>query len=311
MSNTKLNFSVAYFRDQFVDFNDANLSIGSSPVLYGLSVYSVFNYKYDKEKDTGYVFRLREHFKRLNESCQIMGFSEFAKKYDYDQFESLIHELFRKNQCREDALVRTTVYVDELLTGQRIFGAKNSFSMYMTPAHPVMNKSGVHTCISSWVRTRDSSIPPRAKVNGNYVNGALMKNEATLNGYDEAIALTSKGFISEGSLANVFMVKNGKLVTPSASDDILIGITRNSIIRIADALGIECFERPINRTEIYSSDELFFSGSSAHITPILSVDRRDISEKAGPVTSKISEFYENVRLGKEAKFKDWVTEVKV
>lgn len=304
-------YKTAYLRDEFLPFEEANVSIGSSPVLYGLSVYTVFNAHYDASNNKMYAFRLEEHFKRLLDSCRIMGFNKFSKDYSFDKFKTVVEGLFSKNQPREDVLVRVTVFVDEVLSGLVINQAKNALSAYMVSGKPVMNQDGVKVGISSWNRTRDNSIPPRAKVNGNYVNGALMKNEANSHGYDEAISLTAEGYVSEGTIANVFMVKNKKIVTPASSDDILIGITRNTILQIARESGIECFERQISRTEIYTADEVFFTGSSAHVVPILEMDSRIISGKAGPITERLAKDYYEIRAGNNHKYKSWLTEVKL
>src|SRR5690606_8823051 len=140
----------------------------------------------------------------------------------------------------------------------------------------ILSKDGIHCCISSWQRTADNAQPSRAKINGSYINASLMKNEAILDGYDEAIALDQHGHVSEGTVANLFIVRDGELITPDSATDILEGITRNSIIQLAKDLKIPVSQRSIDRSELYIADEVFMCGSSAQITPVLSVDKREI-----------------------------------
>jgi branched-chain amino acid aminotransferase len=310
MSKFDLKKSTAYFRDGFIPFENASLSIASSPVLYGLSIYTVFNVIYDENEKKLRLFRLREHYDRLVASAKIMDFHDFAGQWPYERFKSTMIELIKKNNLEEDALVRVTVFIDELIAGTRIHDLKNSFSAYVYPMGEILNRNGVHTCVSSWYRTPDNSIPSRAKVNGSYVNASLMKNEAILNGYDEAISIDSDGHVCEGTVANVFMVRWGKLITPGRHADILEGITRDTILNIAQKNGIQIEERTIDRSELYMADELFFSGSSANITPILSVDKRTVGSGAiGEVTKKMIKAYDDARRGNNSDFSSWLTEV--
>jgi len=299
-----------YFRDQWVPFNKANLSIASSPVLYGLSVYTVFNAIWSADKKELNIFRLEDHYKRLCNSARIMDFDNFEDKYSYEEFEKIMKELLLKNSVKENVLIRVTLFIDELIAGTKINGLKNSMSAYVYPMGEILPKSGVDVCVSSWTRAADNMIPARAKVNGQYVNASLMKNEALRNGYDEAIALDEAGHVSEGTVANLFIVRDGKLITPDMATDILEGITRNSIIEIANELGIEHEQRTIDRTELYIADEAFMCGSSVNVTPILSIDKRKVADgKIGKITKKLSEEYTNVQRSENKKFAKWLTKV--
>jgi branched-chain amino acid aminotransferase len=155
----------------------------------------------------------------------------------------------------------------------------------------------------------DTAIPARAKINGLYVNSSLAKTEAAENGYDEAIMLNEDGHVSEGSGENIFLVENGRLVTPPPSDNILIGITRDTVIRLArDELGVETIERPIARTELYTADECFMTGTAAHVTAVVDVDRRSVANgKTGEITSKLQSLYQDVIRCKNGKYADWCT----
>ncbi len=312
MSKLDYQQSLAYFRGEFIPFSKANLSIASSPILYGLSIYTVFSIKWDSNNKKLYIFRMKEHYDRLIASAKILDFHTFTEEWTYDKFKSVMLELIKKNNIEEDVLVRATVFIDELIAGTRIHGLKNSLSAYVYPMGEILNKKGVHTCVSSWYRTPDNSIPSRAKINGSYVNASLMKNEALLNGFDEALALDQSGHICEGTVANIFLVKNGKLITPHSHSDILEGITRDTVIKLANKTGISVEERAVDRSELYTADELFFSGSSANITPILSVDKRIIgSGKIGPITKQLSDIYEAIRLDGDKEFTGWLIEAKV
>lgn len=299
-----------FFRDEFVDFKDANVSIASSPVLYGLAIYTVFNVTWDEKSQKLYIFRLKDHYERLQNSAKIMDFDGFVKTWTYEKFEKTMMELLSVNRIQEDVLVRASVFIDELIAGTKIRGLKNSVSAYIYPMGEILPKSGVNLCVSSWMRNPDNSIPSRAKVNGSYVNASLMKNEALLNGYDDAIAIDEHNHVAEGTVANLFIVRGGKLITPGASTDILEGITRDTIIELAKDLNIEVEERSIDRSELYISDEAFLCGSSAKVTPVLSIDKRPIGDNAAnQITRSISKLYLEVQRNQNAKYRHWILTV--
>ncbi len=305
----KLNYqkSITYFRGKWVPFADANVSIASSPVLYGLSIYTVFNAIYNPNTKKLNIFRLQDHYKRLCDSAKIMDFDNFTSRYSFKDFAKIMRALLTKNNISEDVLVRVTVFIDELVAGTRIKGLKNSLSAYVYHMGEILPRTGIDACVSSWTRSADNAIPSRAKVNGQYVNASLMKNEALNNGYHEAIALDVNGHVSEGTVANLFIVYNGKLLTPDMSTDILEGITRSSILELANFLGIEHLQRSIDRTELYIAQEAFMCGSSVHITPILSIDKRKIGNgKIGPITTQLAKAYKQAQLGELDEFTNWL-----
>lgn len=302
--------SIALFRDEFVPFGEAQVSIASSPVLYGLAVYTVFNVVWDNEQQMLRIFRLQDHWKRLCNSARIMGFANFAESHPYEVFELRMKELLKRNSVQENVLVRASIFIDELIAGTRIEGLKNSFSAYVYPMGQFYKKEGVHVCVSTWRHVEDDAIPARAKVNGLYVSNSLMKNEALLNGYDEAICLDRDGHVTEGTVANIFMVRDGVLITPAATSDILEGITRDTVIKLASHLHMPVEVRDIDRSELYMADELFFCGSSARITSILSVDKRIVGNGAiGPITQQLLRQYELLQYGKLEKFENWLSVV--
>ncbi len=310
MTQFDMNQSTTYFRGNFVPFADANVSIASSPVLYGLSIYSVFGVTWNADAKKLTIFRLKDHYQRLINSAKILDFHEFTETWTYEKFEETMLELLQRNQIEEDVLVRVTVFIDELVAGTRIHGLKNAVSAYVYPMGEILARSGINVCVSSWQRTADNAVPSRAKINGSYVNASLMKNEALLNGYDEAIALDEHGHITEGTVANVFLVKNGALITPDTATDMLEGITRDSIIALAKEQGLVCDQRAVDRSELYTADEAFMCGSSALITPILSVDKRPVGNgQIGPITAQLTTLYKNVQTGADARHSDWRLQV--
>jgi branched-chain amino acid aminotransferase len=295
-----------YFRDSFVPFGQANLSIASSPVLYGLSIYTVFSVNYNTELKRLYIFRLRDHYDRMINSAKILDFHGFIEQWTYEKFESTMLELLKRNNIEEDVLVRVTVFIDELIAGTKIHGLTNSMSAYIYPMGQILNPEGINVCVSSWTRNSDNAIPSRAKVNGSYVNASLMKNEALMNGFDDAIALDQHGHVSEGTVANLFLVRGGRIVTPDDATDLLEGITRNSIMRIAADLGFDATHRSIDRSELYLADEVFMCGSSARIVPVLSIDKRPVGNGVmGPVTAELLQVYKAAQHGTDDNYGEW------
>ncbi|HET7738008.1 MAG TPA: aminotransferase class IV, partial [Tepidiformaceae bacterium] len=191
---------------------------------------------------------------------------------------------------------------------------ESSTLIFITPFGPYLDiEKGARCHTSTWRRVNDTGIPPRAKVTGIYVNSALAKTEANLAGFDEAIMLNEDGHVSEGSGENIFMIRNGKIVTPGPSDNILEGITGQTVVELAKReLGIETIERSIDRTELYIADEVFMTGTAAHLTPVVEVDRRPVGDGTpGPITSQLSRIFFDVIRGKNPEYRHWCTPVRV
>lgn len=307
MNNFNYQKGQVFFRNGFVPFSEANVSIASSPVLYGLAIYTVFNVLWDEKTETLSVFRLKDHYNRLVKSSGIVDFHSFPKEWPYEKFEKTMLELIHKNNIRENVLVRVCVFIDELIAGTKIHGLKNSMSAYVYPMGQILPKSGINVCISKWRRNPNDSIPSGAKINGGYVNVSLMKNDAILAGFDDAIALTTSGDVAESTVANIFMVKDGKLITPEINSSILEGITRDSILKIAKDMGISCEERIVKPEELAIADELFVTGSSAGVVPVLSVDKKNIGNgtSAGEITQKLAATYSAIQTGADSSHSEW------
>ena len=291
--------------NNIISIEQANLSIASSAVLYGLSVYTVFPIL---QKDGGkYAFRLEDHFQRLLNSCQIIGMDTFSKDWDFLSFKKSLTELLEANSFDETVFVRATVHVDELIPGTKSRGLRTVLSMFLYEASPIIPQDGARLKTSVWRRTPDYAIPSRAKVNGAYINSVLGKQDAIDSGYDDCLFLDTNGHVCELSAANIFMVQKGILLTPGNSSDILEGINRRTVIEIAENLGVTVIEREIDLTELYTADEVFACGTSAFIAPIIEIDARKIGkENPGPVTQKIKQAFTEImevgNLGEEGYF---------
>lgn len=301
-------YEKVYFGDKIVDAAEASLSIASSAVLYGLSVYTVLPVSVDAEGQKR-AFRLHDHFLRLINSAQIIGIDTFAQHWDFAKFESAIKEVLTANAISQNAYVRVSVHVDEQLAGTRSRGLHTTLSMFVYDAVPILPAEGCRLKTSVWRRIPDFAIPSRAKVNGAYVNSVLAKQDAIDSGYDDCIFLDVQGHVCELSAANIFIVRHGQLITPDATSDILEGINRQTLITLArEDLGLEVIERSIDLTELYVADEVFACGTSANISPVLEIDSRVVADgKVGAITQQLNTIHKNLRMGQYDKARDWLT----
>jgi len=300
----------AFFEGKIVPIGQAKVDIRTNSLQYGTAVFEGLRSYWNPQAGKSYIFRMAEHYKRFAESAKILMID---LKYDIDELSDITIELLRKEEYREDSYIRPFAYNSGLHIGPKLVGNPQDIFIYSIPLGDYLDISKpINVCTSSWTRINDNSIPPRAKISGSYVNAALQKTEALLNGYDEAIVLTSDGqHVSEGSAMNIFMVKGGTIVTPPIADDILEGITRNSIIEIAsNEMDIEVIERSMDRTELYTAHELFFCGTGAQISPIGTVDKRTVGEgKLGMITKRLQEIYFKIVKNNVEKYSSWCTEV--
>jgi branched-chain amino acid aminotransferase len=228
--------------------------------------------------------------------------------YDEESLIELMLELLRTDNWQQDIYMRPTFYKADLGIGVKLHDLKDEFCMFVVAYVPyVKNDTNAHVTISSWRRIDDNSIPARGKVAGAYANSALIKTDANRSGFDEALVLDNNGHVSEGSAMNVFMVRDGMLVTPPVTDNILEGITRKSVIELASKeLGLTVMERSIDRTEVYVCEEIFLTGTAAQITAVTKIDHRPVGNGAmGPVTTKLRGMYEDVLRGKNKKYEHW------
>ncbi len=300
----------AFFGGKIIPITEAKVDIRTNALQYGTAVFEgIRSYWNDKTK-TSYIFRIKDHYKRFLLSCRIMM---LEIKYSVEELSDITVELLRREKYSEDCYVRPFAYNSSLDIGPKLIKNEQDIFIYSIPLGEYIDiKRPINVCISSWDRISDNAIPPRAKIAGSYVNAAFQKTEALLNGYDEAIVLTNNGrHISEGSAMNVFMLKNGILITPPVTDDILEGITRDTVIKLArEVENVEVVERSIDRTELYTADELFFCGTGAQISSIGHVDKRPVGDgKIGSLTKRLQELYFKVAKNEVREYSDWCTKI--
>lgn len=298
-----------FFGNGLVDQDEAKLAVTTSAVLYGLSVYTVFPVLKTKNGKLA-AFRLADHFNRLKESAKIIGIDGFNGEWTLERFTLAARDLIKANAVKEDVFVRATLHVDEKVAGTRSRGLSTVLSMFAYEALPILPQDGARLKTSVWRRVPDYSIPSRAKVNGAYVNSVLAKQDALDSGYDDCIFLDGQGHVCELSAANIFIVRNGVLITPDPSTDLLEGINRRTIIQLAKEAGFEVRERTVDLTELYIADEVFASGTSAYAAPIIEIDARKIADgKIGPLTEKIKRLHQDALRGVNKKHADWLTSI--
>ncbi|MFC1952124.1 branched-chain amino acid transaminase [Chloroflexota bacterium] len=298
--------SYTYFNKQFVPLAEAKVGIMTHCIHYGTGIFEGIRGNWNSEQQQTYLFRLREHYERLHKGCRIL---KIDLPQTIDELCQITVELVQKCGFKEDIYIRPLAYKSSEALGVRLHNLDSDFLILIIPWGPYLDVDKARCGISSWRRPADNVIPPQAKITGLYINNALAKTEAIEHGFDEAIMLTPNGHISEGSGENIFLVTDGKLVTPAVYDNILTGITRNTVIKLAQSeLGIETIERPVDRSELYMAEECFLTGTAAHITPVAEVDHRPIGNgEIGEVTKKLQKIYSDVIRGKNPKYLYWCT----
>jgi branched-chain amino acid aminotransferase len=300
-------YEKAYFRDQLISVQDAQVSVASSAVLYGLSVYTVFLVCIGRSGEK-YAFRIDDHYRRLANSARIIGIDTFESSWPWERFVNAMRALVQANGAKEDVLVRASVHVTDLLPGTRSRGLETVLSAFMYEAIPILPQHGARLKTSVWRRIPDYAIPSRAKVNGAYVNSVLAKQDAIDSGYDDCILLDVSGHVCELSAANIFIVRDGVLITPNITSDLLEGISRKTVLQMADEADIPAEERNIDMTELYIADEVFACGTSAYIAPVVEVDARPIGSGAvGSITTAVREMYTRILHDAESRYRRHLT----
>ncbi len=294
-----------YFDGEFGRYHDIKLGLMTHALHYGTGVFEGIRAYWNAQREQLFLLQAQAHFDRLRNSGKIL---RMELPYSTEELIEITLEVLRRNDHRGDTYVRPLLYKSIEQIGVQLHGLPESFLVYTAPfGNYVEIEGGLRCMVSSWRRVTDSSVPARAKITGSYVNSALAKSEAIEAGYDEAIVLTVDGHVSEGSAENLFMIKDGVVVTPPVTDDILEGITRTLIIGlIKDELGLPVIERSIDRTELYTCDELLLCGTGAQISPVVEVDRRTVGDgKVGEVSQELQSLYFGAVRGDNPKYKDW------
>ena len=295
-----------FFEKQFMPLEDAKIGVLTHALHYGTACFEGIRGNWDSEQNRICIFRLQDHYKRMLNGCRLL---KMKLPYSIDDLCQLTVELLNKSELREDVYVRPLAYKSSQAIGVRLHGLEDALLIVVTTLGSYLGKDRVRCCTSSWRRVDDTMIPARGKISGIYVNSALAKTEAEENGFDEAILLSNDGHVSEGSGENIFVVIDGTLITPPSQDNILIGISRNTVIELAKKeLGVDTIERSIDRSELYLADECFFTGTAAHIAPIIEIDNRVIGTgDIGKITGDLQKLYNKVIKGSNPKYDKWAT----
>jgi branched-chain amino acid aminotransferase len=295
----------AFFEGNIVPLADAKINIATHGFLYGTAVFGGMRAYWNEEKKCLFVFRPYDHFRRLLQSARMLA---MQTSYDEESLIQLTLDLLRTDNWAQDIYMRPTFYKSDLGIGVKLHDLKDEFCMFVMAYEPyVKNDTSAHATFSSWRRIDDNVIPARGKVSGAYANSALIKTDANRSGFDEALVLDNNGHVSEGSAMNIFMLRDGVLVTPPVTDNILEGITRRSVMELArKELGLEVVERSIDRTEVFIAEEMFMTGTAAQIVAVTRIDHRPVGAGVmGPVTTKLRTIYDDILRGKNKKYEHW------
>ena len=300
---------LAYFEGRIVPIAEANVSIRCNTLHYGTGCFGGLRAYWNEEHKQLYAFRLLDHYRRFLDSARLL-LCEF--EYTPAQLRDITLDLLRREGWREDVYIRPLAYKDDDIFRLWLHDGTDKVAIFTQPYDKYISAdAGAKVCVSSWRRVDDTAIPARGKTNGAYVNSALIKSEAMLNGFDDAIVLNQNGHVSEGSVANFMMVRNGDVITPPVTANILEGITRRSLITLLrEELGLNVIEREIDRSELYLAEEAFLCGTGVQIAAIASIDHRVLGQGGtGPVTQQLRDLFVRVLRGEVAEYMDWLSPV--
>lgn len=295
----------AFFEGKIVPFGEAKVSIATHGLNYGTAAFGGLRAYWNAEEEKLFIFRPQDHYRRFLNSAKILCM-EFP--HTPESLTQITVDLLKADGWRQDVYIRPLAYKADSGIGVRLHDLRDEISIFALPFGAYgKNEDSAHVTISSWRRVDDNIIPARGKISGAYANSALIKTDAVRAGFDEALVLDQNGHISEGTAMNVFLVRDGVLITPPVWDNILEGITRRSVIELArNELGLEVVERSIDRTEAFLCDELFLTGTAAQVTVVTKVDHRPVGDgKIGPITAQLRALFNDVVRGRNPKYRHW------
>ena len=296
----------AYFQNKFVPFAEANISIATHALHYGTGAFGGLRGIPDPQNPKQILlFRLDRHCQRLSSSARFLHYDLPA-----DKIQAIITDFVKKNQPTTSFYIRPFVYTSDLGISPRLHSIEKDFMVYGLELGDYLSPEGVSCRISSWYRQEDRSLPLRGKISGAYITSSLAKTEAVESGFDEAILMNSQGKVCEASGMNIFIVRNDQLITPGVEQDILEGITRDSIFTIAKDLGIPTVERPIDKSELLIADEVFLSGTAAKVSPVNRIENYKFSNTR-PITEKIKEKLIAITENRDSQYKNWVYSISI
>jgi branched-chain amino acid aminotransferase len=300
--------TIAYFEGDYVALRDAKVSIMTHAFMYGTATFEGIRGYWNADQQQLYVLFVREHAERIRNSAKMLLMEDLPSA---DELVGIILETVRRNHYREDVYIRPSFYKSTKAIGVRLHHLDHELYVITSPFGNYIDiDKGVRVMSSSWRRNADEALPARGKIVGGYVNMAFQKSEAELNGFDEALVMTPDGHASEGSAANLFVVRDGVLLTPPVSDDILEGVTRKAVLTLAKDLGIPTEVRSIDRSELYVCDEIFLVGTGVQVSPVIEIDHRAVGTgEIGPISRQISERYFAAVRGNLPEYRGWLTAV--
>ncbi len=299
----------AYFQGKIVPYSEAKVGVLTHALNYGTAAFGGIRAYWNKDNEQLYIFRASDHYRRFLNSCKLLL---MQVNYTPESLIKITIDLLRADDYHQDIYIRPLMYKSDEAIGVRLHGLHEELSICAIPFDKYIDDdTNAHVTISSWRRVDDNIIPARGKVAGAYANSAFIKSDAALSGFDDALVLTQEGHISEGSAMNFFMVRDGVLVTPPVTENILEGITRRSVIELArQELNLTVVERTVDRTEVYLCEELFLTGTAAQITAVTRVDHRLVGDgKMGPISSKLYYLFQDILRGREPKYMHWLTPI--
>jgi branched-chain amino acid aminotransferase len=299
---------ITYFEGEYVPMRDARVSVLTHAFMYGTAVFEGIRAYWNEDQGVLYGLKLREHMERIRRNAGMLLMTDLPP---VDELVRIVVETVRLNHFQTDVYVRPCFYKSGRSIGVKLHNLPHQFVVAALPfGNYIDTEAGVRLMTSSWRRNADDALPARGKIVGGYVNMAFQKSEAELNGYDEALVLTADGHASEASAANMFVVRDGVLLTPPVNDDILEGVTRRAILELAATFGIPTEARSIDRSEIYVADEMFLCGTGVQLSPVVELDHRPVGGGAvGPITRQLSEAYFAAVRGKDSRFAHWLTPI--
>jgi branched-chain amino acid aminotransferase len=298
-----------FHEGEFGRYHDVRLGLMTHALHYGTGVFEGIRAYWNPKKEQLFLLQGAAHYERMRRSANVM---RMTLPYSTEELVNFTLDLLRRNEFKSDVYIRPLLYTSSEEIGVRLHNLNHSFFIYAVPfGNYVEIDDGIRCMVSTWRRVPDQSLPARAKITGSYAQSALAKSEAVEAGFDEAIVLTVDGHVSEGSAENLFMFRDGAFITPPVTDDILEGVTRTLIINlIKEELGLPVHERSIDRTELYTCEELLLCGTGAQISPVVEVDRRPVGNgKVGEFTQELQNIYFGAVRGDSPKFKDWTIPV--
>jgi branched-chain amino acid aminotransferase len=297
-----------YFEGKVVPMAEARVSVATHALHYGTGCFEGIRAYWNPKEEALYLLHGMPHFLRFLTSCKII---KIAMPHSARQLTDIALDLLRRNSYRQDVYIRPLAYKASPVVKLALSGLEDQLAVLTFPMGDYIDiEKGLHLTISAWQRNSDNALPARAKVSGGYINAALAYDDAKASGFDDAVMLTRDGHVSEASAANLFMVMGGTLVTSPVTEDILVGITRASIMELANDMGTPVLERPIDRTELWAADEVFLCGTGVQVSPVTQIDHRPVgSGRPGPMTLEVQAAYLGAVRGEEPRYQHWLERV--